>query len=173
MHIHAKTTRALCHYLTNTAHTDDTQTSTADLFANHERGAPEVPLASAHQAVALDRTLKRLDAKIDYVVTVAARPETIAVRVSLRRICSECGAVYHLKDIVPKVEGICDECGSKLIQREDDKEEIIRYRFEVYEMQTFPIIERYSTVGNLREISGELEIEEIPSVLEKLLSPRD
>ena len=126
-----------------------------------------------NQAVALDRTLKRLDAKIDYVVTVAARPETIAARVSLRRICSECGAVYHLKDIVPKVEGICDECGSKLIQREDDKEEIIRHRFEVYEMQTFPIIERYSTVGNLREISGELEIEEIPSVLEKLLSPRD
>jgi adenylate kinase len=126
-----------------------------------------------NQAVALDRTLKRLAAKIDYVITVAARPETIAARVSLRRICSKCGAVYHLKDIVPKVEGICDECGGKLIQREDDKEEIIRRRFEVYEMQTFPIIERYSTVGKLREISGELEIKEIPSVLEKLLSPRD
>jgi adenylate kinase len=126
-----------------------------------------------NQAVALDRTLKRLAAKIDYVVTVAARPETIAARVSLRRICSKCGAVYHLKDIVPKVEGICDECGGKLIQRDDDKEEIIRRRFEVYEMQTFPIIERYSTVGKLREISGELEIKEIPSVLEKLLSPRD
>ncbi|MCW3989496.1 MAG: adenylate kinase [Candidatus Bathyarchaeota archaeon] len=126
-----------------------------------------------NQAIALDRTLKRLDAKVDYVVTVAARPETIAARVSFRRICSKCGAVYHLKDIVPKVEGICDECGGTLIQREDDKEEIIRRRFEVYEMQTFPIIERYSTVGNLREISGELEIEEIPSVLEKLLSPRD
>ena len=128
---------------------------------------------SMNQAVALDKTLKRLDAKIDYVVTVAARPETITARVSLRRICSECGAVYHLKDIVPKVEGVCDECGGKLIQREDDKEEIIRRRFEVYERQTFPIIERYSTVGKLREISGELEIKEIPSALEKLLSPRD
>ena len=128
---------------------------------------------SMNQAVALDKTLKRLDAKIDYVVTVAARPETITARVSLRRICSECGVVYHLKDIVPKVEGVCDECGGKLIQREDDKEEIIRRRFEVYERQTFPIIERYSTVGKLREISGELEIKEIPSALEKLLSPRD
>lgn len=128
---------------------------------------------SMNQAVALDKTLKRLDAKIDYVVTVTARPETITARVSLRRICSECGAVYHLKDIVPKVEGVCDECGGKLIQREDDKEEIIRRRFEVYERQTFPIIERYSTVGKLREISGELEIKEIPSALEKLLSPRD
>ncbi len=127
---------------------------------------------SLNQAVALDRILKRLHAKIDYVVTVSARPETIVIRLSLRRICSKCGAIYHLKDIVPKVEGVCDECGGKLIQREDDKEEIIRYRFEVYERQTFPIVERYSTVGKLKEISGELEIKEIPSVLEKLLSPR-
>ena len=125
---------------------------------------------SLNQAVALDRILKRLHAKIDYVVTVSARPETIVIRLSLRRICSKCGAIYHLKDIVPKVEGICDECGGKLIQREDDKEEIIRHRFEVYERQTFPIIERYSTVGKLKEISGELEIKEIPSVLEKLLN---
>ncbi len=127
---------------------------------------------SLNQAVALDRILKRLHAKIDYVVTVSARPETIVIRLSLRRICSKCGAIYHLKDIVPKVEGVCDECGGKLIQREDDKEEIIRHRFEVYERQTFPIVERYSTVGKLKEISGELEIKEIPSVLEKLLSPR-
>ena len=127
---------------------------------------------SLNQAVALDRILKRLHAKIDYVVTVSARPETIVIRLSLRRICSKCGAIYHLKDIVPKVEGICDECGGKLIQREDDKEEIIRHRFEVYERQTFPIVERYSTVGKLKEISGELEIKEIPSVLEKLLSLR-
>jgi len=128
---------------------------------------------SMNQAVALDRILKRLDAKIDCVVTVSARPETIITRTSLRRICSKCGAIYHLKDIAPKAEGICDECGGKLIQREDDKEEIIRHRFEVYEKQTFPIIERYSTVGKLKEISGELEIKEIPSVLEKLLRPRD
>ena len=127
---------------------------------------------SMNQAIALDRILKRLDAKIDYVVAVSARPEAIVVRLSLRRICSKCGAIYHLKDIMPKVEGVCDECGGKLIQREDDKEDIIRRRFEVYERQTFPIIERYSTVGKLKETSGELEIEEIPSVLEKLLSPR-
>ncbi len=126
---------------------------------------------SINQAVALDRILKRLNAKIDHVVTVSARAKTIVTRLSLRRICSKCGAIYHLKDIVPKVEGICDECGSRLIQRKDDREEILRRRFEVYEKQTFPIIERYSTGGKLKEISGELEIEEIPSVLEKLLRP--
>ncbi len=127
---------------------------------------------SINQAVALDRILKRLNAKIDHVVTVSARAETIVTRLSLRRICSKCGAIYHLKDIVPKVEGICDECGSRLIQRKDDREEILRRRFEVYEKQTFPIIERYSTGGKLKEISGELEIKEIPSVLEKLLRPQ-
>ena len=124
---------------------------------------------SMNQALALDRILKKLDVKIDYVVSVVARLETIVARLSLRRICSKCGAVYHLKDIVPKVEGVCDECGDRLIQREDDEEEIIRRRFEVYEKQTFPIIERYSTRGKLIEVSGELEIDEIPSVLEDLL----
>lgn len=127
---------------------------------------------SMNQALALERILKKLNAKLDCVLTVVARPETIVARLSLRRICSKCGAIYHLRDIVPKVEGICDECGGSLIQREDDNEEIIRRRFEVYEKQTFPIIERYSTAGNLKEISGELEIDEIPSVLEKLLSPQ-
>lgn len=124
---------------------------------------------SLNQAIALDRILRKLDAPIDYVISVVAKPEVVVSRLSLRRICSNCGAVYHLKDIVPKKDGICDECGEKIIQREDDKEDIIRHRFEVYEKQTFPIIERYSTVGKLREISGELEIEEIPKVLEKLL----
>ncbi len=127
---------------------------------------------SMNQALALERILKKLNAKLDCVLTVVARPETIVARLSLRRICSKCGAIYHLKDIVPKVKGICDECGGSLIQREDDNEEIIRRRFEVYKKQTFPIIERYSTAGNLKEISGELEIDEIPSILEKLLSPR-
>ena len=127
---------------------------------------------SMKQAIALDSIFKRLEVKIDYVVTVLVRPETIVARLSLRRICSKCGVVYHLKDIVPRMEGVCDECGGKLIRREDDEEEIIRHRFEVYERQTFPIIERYSTVGKLKEISGELEIDEIPAILEKLLNPR-
>ena len=78
-------------------------------------------------------------------------------------VCTKCGK-WHFPARL-----ICDECGGRLIQREDDKGEIIQRRFEVYEMQTFPIIERYSTVGKLREISGELEIEKIPEVLKKLL----
>jgi len=124
---------------------------------------------SVKQAVALDRILGDIKAEIDVVLAVAAKPDTIVNRLTHRRICPSCGSVYHLRDLPPQEEGICDECDGKLIQREDDKEEIIRHRFEVYERQTFPIIERYSTVGKLREISGELDIEDIPAALEELL----
>jgi adenylate kinase len=124
---------------------------------------------SMRQMVALERILKRQGTNIDHVLTVVAKPETIVDRLSLRRICSECGAVYHLKDMPPEEGGICNDCGGDLIQRKDDQEDIIRNRFEVYEKQTFPILERYDSAGKLREISGELEIEEIPTALEKVL----
>ena len=121
------------------------------------------------QAAALDRILGDIKAEIDVVLAVTAKPDTIVNRLTHRRSCPKCGSVYHLRDLPPKKVGICDECGGQLIQREDDKEEIIRRRFEVYERQTFPIIERYSTVGKFREVSGELDIEDIPAALEKIL----
>ncbi|MGD2142570.1 MAG: nucleoside monophosphate kinase, partial [Candidatus Bathyarchaeota archaeon] len=124
---------------------------------------------SLRQAIALDRILKGQGTDIDFVLTVTARPETIVNRLSLRRICHDCGAVYHLKDKPPEEKGICDECGGELIQRQDDKEEIIKHRFEVYEMKTFPIIERYASAGKLREISGELEISKIQDAIEDIL----
>jgi len=124
---------------------------------------------SVKQAAALDRILGDIKAEIDVVLAVTAKPDTIVNRLTHRRSCPKCGSVYHLRDLPPKKVGICDECGGQLIQREDDKEEIIRRRFEVYERQTFPIIERYSTVGKFREVSGELDIEDIPAALEKIL----
>ncbi|NQT08288.1 nucleoside monophosphate kinase, partial [Candidatus Bathyarchaeota archaeon] len=77
---------------------------------------------SVNQAKALDRILNKMGAILDVVMYVTAKPETILSRLSLRRSCPKCGAIYHLKDILPKVEGVCDECGSKLTQRDDDKE---------------------------------------------------
>ena len=110
-----------------------------------------------------------MGAILDVVMYVTAKPETILSRLSLRRSCPKCGAIYHLKDILPKVEGVCDECGSKLVQRDDDKEAIILHRLEVYEQQTFPILERYERLGKVREVSGELEIDEIPGEVERVL----
>ena len=124
---------------------------------------------SVNQAKALDRILNKMGAILDVVMYVTAKPETILSRLSLRRSCPKCGAIYHLKDILPKVEGVCDECGSKLVQRDDDKEEIILHRLEVYDQQTFPILERYERLGKVREISGELEIDEIPGEVKRVL----
>jgi adenylate kinase len=124
---------------------------------------------SMRQAVALDRILNKQNAALDSLVYVAAKPDTIVGRLSLRRSCPKCGAVYHLKDKPPAEEGVCDECGGRLIQREDDVEEIIRHRFEVYERQTFPILERYQSAGRVREISGDLDIDQIPDAIEGIL----
>jgi adenylate kinase len=124
---------------------------------------------SMRQAVALDLILNKQNAVLDSLVYVAAKPDTIVGRLSLRRSCPKCGAVYHLKDKPPEEEGVCDECGGRLIQREDDVEEIIRHRFEVYERQTFPILERYQSAGRVREISGDLDIDQIPDAIEGIL----
>ena len=124
---------------------------------------------SMRQAVALDRILKKQNATLDTLLYVTAKPDTIVGRLSLRRSCPKCGAVYHLRDMPPKEEGVCDECGGRLILREDDVEEIIRYRFEVYEKQTFPILERYQAGGKVKEISGELDIDQIPGAIEEIL----
>ena len=124
---------------------------------------------SVRQALALDRILKKQNATLDTLLYVTTKPDTIVGRLSLRRTCPKCGAVYHLRDMPPKDEGACDECGSRLIQREDDTEEILRHRFEVYERQTFPILERYQDAGKMKEISGNLDIDQIPGAIEEIL----
>ena len=124
---------------------------------------------SVNQARALDRILNKMGAVLDVVMYVTAKPETILSRLSLRRSCPKCGAIYHLKDMPPRAEGVCDECGGALTQREDDREEIILHRLEVYEQQTFPILERYERLGKVREISGELEIDEIEGEVRRVL----
>ena len=124
---------------------------------------------SVRQALALDRILKKQNTTLDTLLYVTAKPDTIVGRLSLRRTCPKCGAVYHLRDMPPKDEGACDECGSRLIQREDDTDEILRHRFEVYERQTFPILERYQDAGKMKEISGNLDIDQIPGAIEEIL----
>lgn len=124
---------------------------------------------SVKQAEALDRILDEKGAELDAVLNVTARPETIMGRLTLRRSCPKCGAIYHLKDKPPKVPGVCDECGTGLIQRDDDREEIIRHRLEVYEKRTRPILKRYERMGKVRETSGELDIEEIPGEIRRVL----
>ncbi len=121
------------------------------------------------QAEALDRVLEELGKGIDYVINIAVPNEELITRLTGRRTCRQCGAMYHVVFNPPKVEGKCDKCGGELYQRDDDKEETIRQRLEVYQAQTAPLIEYYEKKGVLYNIDGTGSIEEIFQSILKVL----
>ncbi|MBD3310506.1 adenylate kinase [Candidatus Woesearchaeota archaeon] len=98
---------------------------------------------------------------IDNVINLECPDEIIVMRLSNRRTCSKCGAIYNLVTIPPKEPGKCDKCGGKLVQREDDKEEAIRNRLEVYRKQTSPLVEYYDRKGLLVSIDAARNPDEI------------
>jgi len=108
------------------------------------------------QAEALEKV-----AKVEKVVNFIAKDETIIARLSGRRTCPRCNAIYHLTNIPPKVDGICDKDRAKLIQRDDDKPEAIKKRLVVYEQQTKPLIAYYKKKGILVNIDTEQELSKI------------
>ena len=91
---------------------------------------------------------------LDCVVYFALAKDEIVKRISGRRSCPQCKAVYHLESIPPKQEGVCDVCGKVLVQRNDDKPETIESRLTVYHEQTSPLIEYYKTRNLLCELDG-------------------
>lgn len=107
------------------------------------------------QAEALDRMLVRAGRKVDRVIQFEVPEVELVERLTGRRTCSKCGAVFHVKANPPKVEGICDVCGAKaLIQRDDDKLEVVQNRFNVYRQQTAPLVDYYGRSGNLRAVNA-------------------
>ncbi len=99
------------------------------------------------QAEALDALTAKLDMPIDTVINIEASADVIVKRLSGRRSCRNCQAVYHIEHSPPRKQGICDHCGKELYQRDDDKEETIRKRLQVYEKQTSPLIGYYPKSG--------------------------
>ena len=106
------------------------------------------------QAEALHPILTNLGKKIDHVINIEVDPEELVRRLTGRRTCKNCGAMFHLLFQPPKKEGICDRCGAALYQRADDKEETIRTRLKEYEKQTAPLIQFYQGKNTLRSIQG-------------------
>jgi adenylate kinase len=106
------------------------------------------------QAEALQPILTKIGKKIDYVINIEVSPEELVRRLTGRRTCKHCGAMYHLLFHPPKKEGICDRCAGILYQRADDKEETIRTRLKEYEKQTTPLIQYYQGKKTLRTIQG-------------------
>ncbi|MCK4521845.1 MAG: adenylate kinase [Nanoarchaeota archaeon] len=109
--------------------------------------------------------------KVDIAVNFAARDDVIIQRLSGRRICRKCGAIFHVKNIPPKTEGVCDKCGGEIYQRDDDKPEAIKKRLEVYKKQTSPLIDYYKEGGNL--IVVDANSEDIDSIIKNLVERLD
>lgn len=108
------------------------------------------------QAEALDTS----GVVIDKVVNFTCSEGTIMQRLSGRRTCKECGAIYHIENIPPKKAGICDRCGFALIQRDDDKPDAILNRLQVYKRQTEPLIGYYKDQNNLVDINADQDCED-------------
>lgn len=117
------------------------------------------------QAEALDSFLNSNEQKIDTALLIDVPKEFILERMTGRRVCSACGASYHIKFNRPKVENKCDVCGGPLVQRKDDTEETVKERLDVYDRQTQPLIQYYKEKNILAKVDG---TEEIGMVFEKI-----
>jgi adenylate kinase len=120
------------------------------------------------QAQMLDDTLEGIGKSLDVVLYFKTSVEKSISRLGGRRVCKKCGANFHVKNIPPKKEGICDHCGEELYQRKDDNEETVKRRWSVYAEETAPVISYYKKKGALREVSGDLDVAELNKILTAL-----
>ena len=116
---------------------------------------------TVYQAEKLDEFLAARGSKIDKVLDIAVEKEELITRLTGRRVCKACGASFHVVNIPPKQEGVCDYCGGELIQRADDNLETVTNRIDVYEAQTMPLIDYYEKAGNLVHIDGSTGLESV------------
>ena len=124
---------------------------------------------TVYQAEKLDEFLAAHGAKIDKVLDMAVEKEELIARLTGRRVCKTCGASYHVVNIPPKKEGVCDICGGELVQRADDNAETVANRIEVYEAQTKPLIDYYEKAGNIAHIDGSTGLDNVFADIVKAL----
>ena len=130
-----------------------------DGFPRNEKQAREL-------GEALDKTGK----KVDIVLYFKTSPEISVKRLSGRRVCTGCGANFHVKNMPPKNENACDYCKGRLIQRDDDKAETVKRRLVIYEKETASLIDYYKKKSTLREVSGDLNVEELFEEIKRLFA---
>jgi len=112
------------------------------------------------QAEDLDLLFKRLKYNVDQVFYFETSKNTIIERLSDRRVCTKCGAIYNLNYNPPKIKDKCDKCGGELIQRDDDKEETILKRLEVFNDETLPLVDYYQKQNILTKINADQDLDD-------------
>lgn len=124
---------------------------------------------TVYQAEKLDEFLAAQGGKIDKVLDIAVGKDELITRLTGRRVCKACGASFHVVNIPPKKEGVCDYCGGELIQRADDNLETVTNRIDVYEAQTKPLIDYYEKAGNIAHIDGTTGLDNVFADIVKAL----
>ena len=117
------------------------------------------------QAEKLDEFLASKGRKVEHVLNIEVGRDDLMARLTGRRVCKSCGASFHVVNIPPKQEGICDTCGAELVQRADDNEETASNRIEVYNRETKPLIDYYEKAGNIVNIDGGKAADEVFTVI--------
>jgi adenylate kinase len=121
------------------------------------------------QAEALDRLLEKKNLELGKAIFIHVPHDYLLSRLTGRRVCTGCGATYHVEAMPPKTEGECDKCGQPLMERKDDNEEVIGTRLQAYENSTTPVLEYYKKTGKYVEVDGIGETEEVYSRLKNVL----
>ena len=121
------------------------------------------------QAKAFDALSQGTDLAIDKVIAMEIDFNELASRVTGRRLCKECGEIYHITNHPSQVEGVCDKCGGALYQREDESEEAVKIRLDTYNKQTRPLIDYYTMKGSIININGDQPMEDVFKDIEKSL----
>jgi adenylate kinase len=123
------------------------------------------------QAADLDKALKGRDEKIDAVLNLGVNEAVILRRITGRRICPKCAAVYHIENLRPKVDGVCDKDGTKLVQRPDDTAEVVKTRLKNYNEQTAPVIDYYKRGNSVFDIDANGDAEKVRDLMFSKLDP--
>jgi len=121
------------------------------------------------QAEKLDTLVGGNGANALRVLQLLVPDDAIVKRITLRRSCSNCGAIYHLENLPPAVDSVCDRCGAEVIARPDDNETAVRKRLEAYHRQTLPVATYYKAKSLLREVDGVGPVDEVFERIEKSL----
>jgi adenylate kinase len=122
------------------------------------------------QAEALDLLLQKIGVDLDFAVEIDVPREVILDRLTTRRTCENCGAIYNVKSMPTKVEGVCDKCGGKVVQRDDETEEAISNRLDVYQEKTAPLVGYYKNKAMLLTVSATSSDAVVSAIQERLNS---
>jgi adenylate kinase len=126
---------------------------------------------TVNQAEVLDRSLAQANGAVDSVVNLQVDDDVVLERITGRRSCPQCGAVYHVKNMPPKVDELCDKDGTRLVQRPDDTEKVVKNRLETYYQQTRPVVDYYRARRTVHDIDANGDADTVAAVIFERLDP--